>query len=313
MKAVHPADVQKEKHMNILVPLDGSPLAERALETALALQQAFPAPTTLLLVRVAPYPYLQMALESQSPVSSAPMLLESEEEAAQAYFHDLLQQPRFAGRQIQTIVQRGDPSAVICQAAEDRDAHLIVMTTHGRSGIARTLMGSVASAVVRDSHIPVFLVRPTGATLPDPAREAPCTILVPLDGTELAEAVLPAALQLAQALKGTLALLRVVSDTPQADETRFEEAHAYLVAVRDRLQHHGGSVVIHVGRGVPAHQIVTHISELHADLLAFATHARAGLKRVLEGSITESVIQHVSLPVLVVHPQAIVASTRVNQ
>ncbi len=142
----------------ILVPLDGSALAERALEPAIRLARQFGGEITLLRV-VVPEPVL-VALPGLSPrpydVYDAELRRDQEE--AGAYLSGLKLQWHGAGVAIHAEVLSGTPAEMIVDVAQGRAVDLIVMSTHGRSGVNRLLYGSVAEAVLRGAHLPILLI-----------------------------------------------------------------------------------------------------------------------------------------------------------
>ncbi len=136
-------------------------------------------------------------------------------------------------------------------------------------------------------------------------------ILVPLDGSELAEAVLPHALALAKSTGAELVLLRVAFvpilpgiDPIEVQATAVEEAENYVAAAAKPLQAHGVKVEAKIRYGDPVDEILDHVTRDHIDLIAMATHGRTGLKRVVLGSVSEHVLRRASVPVLLVRADA---------
>lgn len=205
----------------------------------------------------------------------------------------------------------GYPAEEILHYADENSIDLILMATHGRSGLKRWAIGSVADKVLHASKVPVWLVP---ARCPEdvtydmwPKR----TILVPLDGSELAEAVLPHVEALAEQ-NGVepvdVVLLRVAESPVMSDhyfsnipETR-EEIEKYLARVEKRLQKAGLSVQSRVLTGEPAEQIVDYASTSPFSLVVMSTHARSGLSRWVLGSVAMKVVSGVSSPILLVRP-----------
>jgi len=226
----------------------------------------------------------------------------------------------------------GYPPEEILRYADENDIDLILMATHGRSGIKRWVMGSVADKVLRASKVPVWLVR---IGVPDeivydkwPKR----TILVPLDGSELAEAVLPHVIALAKQ-RGTelvdVVLLRV-SEPPvmppyYSPSARFEtstgvahvtpkeyiraaiagcraEAKQYLTGVEKRLREAGLKVQSEVLEGEPTTKIMEYASMNPFNLIVMSTHARSGMSRWTYGSVATKVLQGVTSPIFLVRP-----------
>jgi nucleotide-binding universal stress UspA family protein len=287
---------------SILVPLDGSSLAERAVPYATALAGA--ARAKLVLMRALPIRPPGSAIDEQEGIRSE---LE--------HYADGL---RATGLTVDVIVHRVyvvDVARAICAAAEERHAGLIVMSTHGRSGLDRWIYGSVADTVLRQSEIPVLLVPPP-AEQPLPT-DRPLRVLVPLDGSELAEEALGIAEQLAETVGAELVLLRVVEPPgyalygdgfaylPYDEEAELNDARAYLQAHVDRLRADGKPAAMRVVLGPPATVVTQAAQETGADLVAMATHGRGGLARLVLGSIAASTLQRATVPVLLVRPAAL--------
>ena len=205
----------------------------------------------------------------------------------------------------------GYPAEEILRYADENSIDLILMATHGRSGLKRWAIGSVVDKVLRASKVPVWLVParcPQDVTYDMwPKR----TILVPLDGSEIAEAVLPHVEALAEQSGVELVdvvLLRVADSPVMSDhyfsnipETR-EEIEKYLARVEERLQKAGLSVQSRVLTGEPAEQIVDYASTSPFSLVVMSTHARSGLSRWVLGSVAMKVVSGISSPILLVRP-----------
>ncbi len=135
-------------------------------------------------------------------------------------------------------------------------------------------------------------------------------IVVPLDGSALAEAVLPQVIEFARALGAELLVLRVAFAHvfPGVDATEMEvetvrQAEEYVAGVATQLTEAGIAVRTSVRYGKPAVEIVSHVADNHADLVAMSTHGRSGLSRLVMGSVAEAVVRNAGVPVLLVHPQ----------
>jgi nucleotide-binding universal stress UspA family protein len=284
----------------ILVPLDGSSLAEQSLPFAERLAQV--AKARVILARVVP---AFSAAETSVAASIA--------RAARENLEEIASRLRRAEISVEVAVPEGDASAQIVGAVAARSADLIVMSTHGRSGIGRWLYGSVADAVIRLASVPVMLI-PSEVSVPWPTDRQP-RILVPLDGSQLSEAVLGPALEFATRLEAELLLVEVVSWPPLVysdpiellpydPEEQLAEARGYLGDVADRLRARGASVRWHADVGqTPAATIVRVVRDEHADLIAMATHGRSGLARVVLGSTTTGTLQHAGVPLVIVRPR----------
>jgi len=263
----------------VLAPLDGSELAERGLGYAVRLARALG--VGLVLIRV-------VANRRQAP--GARSYLQAAAQAA-------------AGLEAGIEVRCGDPAREILAA--ERDGDLVVMTSHGATGLERFLLGSVADRVLRYGRAPVFLAR---AFQPPAAVLSP--ILVPLDGSQQAEAMLPYATLLARTLAAELKLLRVihvrafdaVAYPPQIVEMTLEweraEGRRYIERLVQTLAAEGVRVRGSVREDEPFRAIVEAAGEEEGGFIAMATHARTGLVRTLLGSVAASVAEHAPDPVL---------------
>jgi len=220
----------------------------------------------------------------------------------------------------------GYPAEEILRYADENDIDFILMATHGRSGIRRWTMGSVADKVLSASKVPVWLAR---AGIPDeiiydkwPRR----TMLVPLDGSELAESVLPHAEALAKQRGAELVdvvLLRVCEplSMPSYYENEFsemplnwaayeqqymakdkEKAKEYLARIEKRLKDSNISARSEVLTGKAGDVIVDYAKKNPFNLIAMATHGRSGLNRLVYASVTENVLRGVSSPIFLIRP-----------
>jgi len=215
----------------------------------------------------------------------------------------------------------GHPAEEILNYADNHDIDLICMATHGRSGIRRWALGSVADKVLQASKVPVWLVR---VGVPEeiaydkwPRR----TILVPLDGSELAEAVLPHVKAVVKQRDSGLVdvvLLRVceqpliTADYPFSDWEKHvkqmadyfqQEAQNYLSGWEKRLKGDGIKVRSEVSIGRPSDEIIKYASISPFTLIVMATHGRSGLGRWAFGNVADRVLHGVSNPILLVRPK----------
>ena len=132
-------------------------------------------------------------------------------------------------------------------------------------------------------------------------------ILVPLDGSECAENILPKVEKLAADLKASVALLRVAYahtfpgvDTTEAEVKVVREAEEYLGKIEERLKAKGFSVDSHVRYGIEAEEILDHAAQKDIDLIAMSTHGRSGVGRWLLGSVAEKILRHCPKPIFLV-------------
>jgi nucleotide-binding universal stress UspA family protein len=290
----------------IVVPLDGSALAERALPYAEALARDGAA--SLFLVRATlahALPGMDLAEEQIRTVG-----------AAEAYLAEVAKQLASLGIEADSGVVYGPPSAAILDEIRLRSASMVVMATHGRSGLGRWLYGSVADFVLHRSPVPVLLVPASGARSWSQDQRR---ILVPLDGSPLAEAVLQPATQMAEQLRqlrAELVLCRVVEPpnygaygeaaqfiTFDPDE-QLASAQNYLEQVAGRLRQTSQPVSIRALVGEAVQTIAALASESDVLAVAMATHGRGGLARFVLGSVATGTIQRAQVPILLVRPAA---------
>ena len=221
----------------------------------------------------------------------------------------------------------GYPAEEIIRYSEENKIDLILMATHGRSGLKRWTLGSVADKVLRASKIPVLLIHPR---VPDEIvydKWPKQTILVPLDGSELAETVLPHVETLAKQRGPKLVdvtLLRIceppaipsyyapeLPDAPlnwgeymQQETARCKQiATEYLTKIAERLKEKKISVHSQILVGRTADQIVDYVNKNPYSIIVMATHGRSGLSRWVYGSVAENVLTGVSNPIFLVRPQ----------
>lgn len=315
-------------YRSILVPLDGSALAEQALP--LAAEISCRAGATLRLVHV-----VESADRDLFDSDGLPGLDQSPHPPDTGPMHAYLDRTGASladrpGLRIDTAVlpcaHGGVRSGTVAQTLADRivanGGDLVVMTTHGRGGLARLWLGSVADQLVRQSTVPIILLRPR-ADEPPAALPECWRILIPLDGSALAERVLEHALVFGQLFRAEYTLLHVTSpfilappliadvhgNIPEPEDRiemvrrRGEAAERYLSDLAERLAAEGHDVATRV---VCARQSAAGILEdarAHAtDLVALATHGRAGMARLMIGSVADKVLRGAETPLLLYRP-----------
>ena len=202
--------------------------------------------------------------------------------------------------------------------ARRNEVDLIVISTHGRSGIARLSLGSVTDSLIRHTTIPVLVVKPPTSYLNPQVIEGFKRIVVPLDGSTLAEQILPRVLTLAKLEEAEITLLNVLlphsysqKEIPDSNLPWWDEdislAQTYLFRIAGKLRRNGVAVTtdIVIGENV-ASAIGDFASREKADLIAIATHGRGGLARVLRGSVADAVMHSSRLSMLVFKPDTVV-------
>jgi nucleotide-binding universal stress UspA family protein len=295
-------------YTKILVPLDGSSTAEKVLPYVRSLAAGLRIPVELLGV------IALSELTAHLLVGKA-RFLDAMVEAIARNSSEYLQRigRSFNGAGVKCITLKGKPDEVIVhQAAVDSNT-LICMATHGRSGINRWLMGSVSEKVLRSTANPLLLIRAAEEATSEGQANLK-SIVVPLDGSQLAESVLSGVAALANQLGLKVILLRVYSmpSDAYADEGYYEthyeeiitairdEAVAYLESKTEEMKRVGVAEVSCLVRdGFAAEEIIGVARDTPDNLLAMCTHGRSGIKRWALGSVTETVARHSGDPVLV--------------
>jgi nucleotide-binding universal stress UspA family protein len=280
----------------VIVPLDGSKLAAQVLPYARAIAEKSDVP--LQLVWVVP---------EDGPASA--------KEEAQTY---LRQQADAIGSRARINIRMGHPGEQIVKAADEATSPLIVMATHGRSGLSRIFSGSVAEHVVSKSGAPVFLIRHETKDRQDNLVHI---VAVSLDGSVYAEAALPYAKELARDFDAELLLVRVaetfqvysmMSPDPvggasaeainEVTEQLISETRDYLEATATTLRAEGFNVKTAALEGFPADQLMALEREMAVNVIVMATHGRSGLGRLVFGSVADRILKNGTTPILMIKP-----------
>ncbi len=298
----------------ILVPLDGSDLANQVLPYVRLLGKGFRAQVELLQI-----------FEPISPSLADPvhgLYLNQVVESARSHVEDYLEgvavSLRKTGLTVSSVAREGHPAAAIVQEAEMVPATLLVMCSHGRSGITRWLLGGTTDKVLHATSQPVLIVRSQDRRTVGPDVKL-SAVLVPLDGSSLAEQALPHAVALAEVLG--LKVIVVTATPSQQDYTlQFTgrvshslahiqdlskrtdtEAAVYLKTVCERLRQQGmSSVDRRVVHGDPASAIIAMTGEVRDAIVVMTTHGGSGLDRWIRGSVTDRIVRHAVDPVLII-------------
>jgi nucleotide-binding universal stress UspA family protein len=297
----------------IMVPLDGTPHAEAAIPLALRLAVRDGLPLQLVTV-----------WEPLLPLYDVSGALESWERDAHAGRHQYMaDMASRLGDFVPVSVKyvKGRPSEVLPSLAEPGFTQLVVMATHGRGPLMRAGLGSVADQVVRKGTVPVLLTRP--GEDPPQVELAPAPpfvrVLVPLDGSDLAEMALQRSLLGAATESIELTLLRVIAfpqpgllpggvlpPTMDREIIHAERtaAQSYLERVAEQLAPWGWNVTAKVIEDTNASTgIIDYAYANRVQLIAMATHGRGGAQRLLLGSVADKVIRGAPAPVLLLHPE----------
>ncbi|GAB4189939.1 MAG: universal stress protein [Roseiflexaceae bacterium] len=311
----------------ILIPLDGSDLAEQALAPAQALALRLSANVHLLHVlseadrshvlleeeavaRQLGYGYSVSAAVQETTTHDTWLVLRQN---AEAYLESQAAKLQEAGVAATYEVRLGAPAEIIVEVAENRSASMVVMATHGYSGLKRWALGSVTDKVVHASPAPVLVVR--GSHTPAAGYQFK-HILVPLDGSALSRQALPLAIELAIQNQAQISLLTVV--VPQISEfglgfvppssEDLDVLRGRLLAemggFADVLRQHELAVTPLVVEGLAPESIVDLAETRGIDLIVMATHGYSGLKRWALGSVADRVLHETKTPLLLVRAQS---------
>lgn len=259
----------------LLVPLDGTPEAEAVLPAARLLAGALPADLALVSVLEGP----------EAPPRR------------QAYLEEKRRELSDETRRVSAHLRTGAAAREILDLAAGPGVEAVVMTTHGRRGLERLKLGSVAEEVLRRAPVPLLVARPGAASLEGKR------FVVALDGSPAAERVLPDALRLARAFGRPLDLVRVALPIPVAGglgeplvPLPVDDPSPYLQALASRLDADGVEIRTVGLEGRAAPQLLAHAQSESAALLFLTTHGRTGLGRLLMGSIAEEVLRTAPCP-----------------
>jgi len=297
----------------ILVPLDGSPFSEHALPTAITLARRNNMAIALAQVHHLIYPTIAPISDPLFDPSADTRLREHEA----AYLHGVSRRIATSwDGPISRVVLKAPVADALCSYTQARHVDLIVLSSHGRGGLARAWLGSVADRLIRQSPAPTLVIRPD-AELPDLSRETSFGhILIPLDGSPLAEQAIDLALRVGSPMHAHYTLMQVIEPVMRgflidgaepyldvdAEAAAWQEASDYLEGIATRLREQGHVVMTQVPIGRPAHIILSYTQEHPVDLIAMTTHGRSGVARLLVGSVADKVLRGAEVPLLVYRP-----------
>lgn len=293
----------------MLIPLDGSKTAEKVLPYARKLAAGLHTAVELLGV-VEMTDIAEDIASNEAPYAEA--LIREAVRNSTEYLEKLAK--TFRNGNVRCNVEQGRPEDIIIAAAAADRGTLIAMATHGRSGVNRWLLGSVTEKVLRGTVNPLLVVRAPGDSKTE-GEAALSSIIIPLDGSEVAETVLAPVAALARALDLRLILLRVyglplatyggddyyVPDYLELKDQIKDEAEEYLNSRANWLRGQGvAQVSTVVIDGSAADAIISLARKTPDNLVAISPYGRSGLQRWVLGSVTEKVVRHCKDPVLIV-------------
>ena len=305
-------------YKTIMVPTDGSGFDREAIRVALRIGERTGAKVRL--VRVLPTGSFFGVAAASEGLALAPEVVRDEHDRALSELYSLAAECRATSKaDISVDLHDGPVTDVLQGYARRNDIDLIVISTHGRSGLSRLSLGSVTDSLIRHTTIPVLVVRPSASYL-NPQVAGPFNrIVVPLDGSTLAEQILPRVLELAKLEEAEITLLtilvphshsqeKVVDPTVAWWEKDISLVQLYLSYVATRLRNRGLTVRTDI---VIAENVASAIGDFasreRADLIAIATHGRGGLARMIRGSVADAMMHSARMSMLVFKPDVTAA------
>ncbi len=297
----------------IMVPTDGSGFDREAIRVALRMSERSGAKIRLVRV-LATGSFFGMAAATEGTAVAAE-IVRSERDRALGELYALAAECRVTSTADLTVDLHTGPVADVLEGyARRHDVDLIVISTHGRSGLSRLTLGSVTDSLIRHTTIPVLVVKPPTSYLNPQINEAFRHIVVPLDGSTLAEQILSRVMALATIEDAEITLLNVLIPRSHSQKDIVDPslpwwdkdisvARQYLFGIAAKLRRNGIPVTtdIVIGENVP-NTIGDFASRERADLIAIATHGRGGLARLIHGSVADAVMHSARMSMLVLKP-----------
>jgi nucleotide-binding universal stress UspA family protein len=319
----------------ILVPLDGSPYAAEALPFAARIARASGA--ELLLTAVFDTGVLYPSYFGPVPLPQS--AIDEQFAAFDTYLRELASRPDLQAIAVRTSVQSGLIALTLLATIERERIDLVVLNSHGRHGVARWWLGSVAEYLSRSSPAPLLTLRQAPGTGEELRAETPWHAVIGLDGSAFAEEALAPTIEIAQALSQEQAtqiqlvhvvhpvsepddLGQILTDTVQAHAELVRQARSELETVADRLcAQYPSAQITHtvVESPDPAAALINLAEQSQHEatpggythtLLGLATHGRTGLARWTVGSVAARILEGSQVPLVVVRPAAIAAQQR---
>jgi nucleotide-binding universal stress UspA family protein len=295
----------------IMVPTDGSGFDREAIRVALRVAERTEAKVRLVRV-LATGSFFEVAAEGTAVAID---VVRSERDRALCELYSLAAECRGTSKADITVDLHAGPVNDVLQGyARRNNIDLIVISTHGRSGISRLSLGSVTDSLIRHTHIPVLVVKPPTSYLNPQVGQALKRIVVPLDRSPLAEQILPRVIALAKLEEAEITLVHVLVPQSYSQKEIVDQslpwwekdialARSYLFRIASHLRRDGIAVTtdVVIGDNI-ASAIGDFASREKADLIAIATHGRGGLARMLRGSVADAIMHSGRMSMLVFKP-----------
>lgn len=269
------------KLTHVLVATDGSDGSAGAIRTGVALARTYGAQLT----------GLSIALDNPEYSTFVPNLQEMAQQHAREALKTFVEE---AGEDAGTTIRDAtDPATAIIEAASELKSDIIVLGRRGKRGLARMMVGDATAKVVGQAECPVLVV-------PRAAHLWEKHILLATDGSEYSDAAIDAAGRVARQARLPVKVVSVVTSS-HSEERRQEAKRAVAVAL-ERLKGLGVEAECQVEEGRPDDAIIKAAEAAGADLIIIGSHGRAGLRKILLGSVAERVIGHAPCSVLIIKP-----------
>jgi nucleotide-binding universal stress UspA family protein len=288
----------------ILVPLDGSEIGELALVYAKELASAIDLEVQVVCAT---------EHRDEQTLSTCSLYLDKVAEQLRTQIHKV--NPK---SEVKTIIVEGEPARELVDYTQKEDINLIIMMSHGRSGIMPWTMGSIANKIIQNSQAPVLMVRAAQAV----SRQRPARvfkkILLPLDGSSFGESALDLIITIARALKSEVILLFVVETvqyvhtiggpdhflySEQQVEKMKRDAMQYLEKIRKQFGVRRVRLMLRTGE--PAREIIKLSNEEKISIVAMSSHGKTGITRWMMGSTSNKILHAGKTPLLLVRPRQV--------
>ncbi len=310
-------------YRNVVILLDGSELAESVLPHVAEVIRGRGSSVHLLSVAPLPKGIAPAGVDVRSSSAEVPEDWSRIQREWVEYLRTVAKKLEPVAADVWLAVRHGRPADEILAFVGSVGADLVAMSAHGRSGISRWVFGAVADRVLRGATCPVLLVRSNGDVVATPQSGTPYqNILVPLDGSELAEQVIPYVRALVSPNHTRVYLVSVMT-TGLVDRTvtlltsyppglqlaapafQYVEAQlqTYLRSVAAALREAGAAVHVVIRQGLPADEVLAYADEVEVDLIGMTTHGFSGASRWAYGNVAGKILQGTHSPLLLVRPR----------
>ena len=282
----------------ILVPLDGSELSEKVLAHIEILAKRADVETTLL--RAVPFFW-------PSEFKHVREMGDKMDKEASDYLFAINAQLGEKGIKAEVCVDEGNVPEVICDFAREKSVDLIAMSTHGRGGVKRWALGSVANKVIQAAPVPVLLYRSTGSKVTSSHYK---NVLIPVDGSHFSENIFPQARYLVELFKAKVWFLYVINpylmesftslSIIKKDMKFIKDTQYYFPTLEKRLKKAKANYELVIKKGDPSETICKFAEKNEINLIAMSTHGHGGITRWALGSVADKVVRSSPKPVLLI-------------